>query len=118
MFRKLRSHGLSRTVGSVCWDRITHPTTCPDTSSPLLPEPYLIVLAANEGADRTACARWLREWATFGLVLDAEEPRAVYERIAALVPKHGKVLLVETVPAAAASWLSFLSALPGGEFVP
>ena len=83
-----------------------------------LPGPYLLVVAANEGADRTACARYMREWARFAIVLDAEEPRAVYERIAALVPKHRKVLLVETVPASAASWLTFLACLPGGEFVP
>ncbi len=84
----------------------------------LLPEPYLLVIAANEGADRTACARYMREWARYAIVLDAEEPRETYERIAALVPKHSKVLLVEAVPACAASWLSFLDCLPGGEFVP
>lgn len=85
-----------------------------------LGEPYLVTVTANHGPGRTRCAPALRSWARFSVVHAVAERETDYAMIVQLTELHGRVLLIETTAALAATWIAFLrdgppvmSLLPG-----
>lgn len=77
-----------------------------------LPKPYLVVVVANQTPQETSCARYLREWSSFAIVQAGIERIEDYRAIATIVPDHGRVLLIETLPHLAGDWLAFLDCRP------
>ena len=73
-----------------------------------LGEPYAIVMQVNYGPGRFCSARAVRRWAAFCVVHATQERSEDYRFIANLVDRHGRVLVVESEPGLAHSWLAFL----------
>ena len=82
-----------------------------------LPRPWLITVVANQLPGRTASAVNLRRWAAYTIVHAVEPITAHYTEIAALVPVHERLLLVETTASHAAAWVWFLSEKPSRNFM-
>lgn len=82
-----------------------------------LPDPHVIVLAANFQPRDIACARYLLDWSRFVVIQAGDERREDYERVARMVPNYRRVLLIETLPHLAARWIRVAEHKPRLELV-